>query len=164
MFFTIYGHGGHFDHVTRKIWTNFPSHILRSLHMKFEFNWPSGFREDVWKCLRTDDGWTTDKGHQSHWYTNSSPPSLRLRWANDRRMEWRITQIQYSPTFSKPGYKKAWKLPSRQRIKQMLYPHFFQLLCFVYSTIYWQDCIVERTFGTTTQQSITLPRLSRLLH
>ena len=33
--------------------------------MKFEFNWPSGFRgEDVWKCWRTDgrttDGRTTD--------------------------------------------------------------------------------------------------------
>ena len=42
-------------------WTNFCSAILRSLHMKFEFNWPSGFRgEDVWKCWRTDDGRTTD--------------------------------------------------------------------------------------------------------
>ena len=34
--------------------------------MKFEFNWPSGFRgEDVWKCWRTDDGRTdgrTDNG------------------------------------------------------------------------------------------------------
>ena len=37
--------------------TNFRSLILRSLHMKFEFNWPSGFRgEDVWKCWRTTDG------------------------------------------------------------------------------------------------------------
>ena len=35
----------------------FCSPILKSLHMKFEFNWPSGFRgEDVWKCWRTDDG------------------------------------------------------------------------------------------------------------
>ena len=49
----------------------FFSPILRSLHMKFEFNWPSGFRgEDVWKCWRTtddrrqttDDGRTTDDG------------------------------------------------------------------------------------------------------
>ena len=53
--FTIYGRGGHLGHVTRTIWTNFRSHILRSLHMKFEFNWPSGFR-DVWKCWQTDDG------------------------------------------------------------------------------------------------------------
>ena len=49
--------------------------------MKFEFNWPSGFREDVWKCWRTD-GRLTD-GHRSHWYTNSSPRSLRLRWAKN---------------------------------------------------------------------------------
>ena len=29
--------------------------FLRSLHMKFEFNWPSGFRgEDVWNCGQTD--------------------------------------------------------------------------------------------------------------
>ena len=61
MVFTIYGHGGHLGHVTRTIWTNFRSPILRSLHMKFEFNWPSGFRgEDVWKCWRTTDGRRTD--------------------------------------------------------------------------------------------------------
>ena len=29
---------------------------------------------------RTDDG-RTDDGRRSHWYTNSSPRSLRLRWA-----------------------------------------------------------------------------------
>ena len=29
--------------------------ILRSLHMKFEFNWPRGYRgEDFWNCGRTD--------------------------------------------------------------------------------------------------------------
>ena len=68
--------------MTRNIWTNFRSPILRSLHMKFEFNWPSGFRgEDVWKCWRTDGRRTTDDGRRSHWYTNSSPRSLRLRWA-----------------------------------------------------------------------------------
>ena len=45
--------------------------------MKFEFNWPSGFRgEDVWNCGRTD-------GRRSDWYTFSSPMSLRLRWAKN---------------------------------------------------------------------------------
>ena len=60
MVFTIilYGHGGHLGHATRTIWTNFRSPILRSIHMKFEFNWPSGFRGDVWKCWRTDAGVT----------------------------------------------------------------------------------------------------------
>ena len=42
--FTIYGRGGHLGHVTTTISTNFCSRALRSLHMKFEFNWPSGFR------------------------------------------------------------------------------------------------------------------------
>ena len=61
--FTIYGRGGHLGHVTKTIWTNFRSPILRSLHMKYEFNWPSSFRgEDVWKCWRTTDGRTTDAG------------------------------------------------------------------------------------------------------
>ena len=61
--FTIYGRGGHLGHVTKTIWTNFRSPILRSVHMKYEFNWPSSFRgEDVWKCWRTTDGRTTDAG------------------------------------------------------------------------------------------------------
>ena len=65
--------------------------------MKFEFNWPSGFRgEDVWKCWRTDDGQlTTDDGRRSHWYTNSSPRSLRLRWANN-------STVQSSPYYKHP--------------------------------------------------------------
>ena len=53
--FTIYGHGGHLGHMTRIIWEHFCSPILRSLHMKFEFNWPIGFRGGVWKCWRTGD-------------------------------------------------------------------------------------------------------------
>ena len=82
--FTIYGRGGHLGHVTRTIWTNFRSPILRSLHMKYEFNWPSSYRwEDVWKCWRTTDGRTTNDGGRSHWYTISSPMSRRLRWAKN---------------------------------------------------------------------------------
>ena len=70
--FTIYGHGGHLGHVIRTIWTNFHSPILRSLHMKYEFNWPRSFSgEDVWKFWRT-----ADDGRQGHWYTISSPMSL----------------------------------------------------------------------------------------
>ena len=40
--------------------------------MKFEFNWPSGFRGDVKKNV---DGRRTDR-HRSDWYT-----ILRLKWA-----------------------------------------------------------------------------------
>ena len=39
--FVPYGHG------TRTIRTNFHSPTQRSPHMKFEFDWPSGVREDV---------------------------------------------------------------------------------------------------------------------
>ena len=46
--FTIYWHGGHLGHVTWTIYTNFLSPFPRRLHIKFGFNWPSGFRgEDV---------------------------------------------------------------------------------------------------------------------
>ena len=45
---TINGHGGHLGHVTRTIEQTLVPHLLRSLHMKFEFDWPCGFRgEDV---------------------------------------------------------------------------------------------------------------------
>ena len=46
--FAIYGHGGHLGHVTWTIYTNFRSPFPRRLHIKFGFDWPSGFRgEDV---------------------------------------------------------------------------------------------------------------------
>ena len=37
-------HGGHLGHVTWTIYINFCSPFLRMLHMKFGFDWPSGFR------------------------------------------------------------------------------------------------------------------------
>ena len=46
--FTIYGRGGHLGHVTWTIYTNFRSPFPRRLHIKFGFDWPSGFGgEDV---------------------------------------------------------------------------------------------------------------------
>ena len=39
----MYGCGGHLGHVTKLFHVNFGLLIIRSLHMKFEFNWPSGF-------------------------------------------------------------------------------------------------------------------------
>ena len=47
--FTIYGRGGHLGHVTWTIYTNFGSHFPRRLHIKFGFDWPSSFREEVLK-------------------------------------------------------------------------------------------------------------------
>ena len=47
-FFTIYGRGGHLGHVTQRLRTNFRSPYPSKLHLKFGFDWPSGFRgEDV---------------------------------------------------------------------------------------------------------------------
>ena len=40
--FTIYGRGGHLYHVTKMFCINFGQLIIRSLHMKFEFNWANG--------------------------------------------------------------------------------------------------------------------------
>ena len=45
--FVIYSHGGHLSHVTITIYANFHSLFLRMLQVKFGFDWPSGFREDV---------------------------------------------------------------------------------------------------------------------
>ena len=44
--FTIYGRGGHLSHVTWSIYINFLYPFPRRLHMKFGFDWPSGFREE----------------------------------------------------------------------------------------------------------------------
>ena len=47
-FFTIWGHGSHLGHVTWTTYTNIHSPFPRRLHIKFGFDWPSGFRgEDV---------------------------------------------------------------------------------------------------------------------
>ena len=49
----------------------FNSRVLRSLHMKFEFDWPS-------RCLKM----LTD-GRRSHWYTIRSPMSLWPKIVSD---------------------------------------------------------------------------------
>ena len=41
--FTIYRFGGHLGHVTWTVYINFRSSIPWRLHMKFDFDWPSGF-------------------------------------------------------------------------------------------------------------------------
>ena len=45
MVFTIYGRSGHLDHVTKIFCINFGQLIIRSLHMKFEFNKANGLLE-----------------------------------------------------------------------------------------------------------------------
>ena len=75
--FTIYGRGGHLGHVTQTPRTNFCSPIPLRLQMKFGFDWPCGFGEDLWKWWMDGqwmDGQTTDHG-----YTISSPMSLKAQ-------------------------------------------------------------------------------------
>ena len=45
MVYTIYGCGAHLGHVMPQ--TNFRSPYPRRLHIKFGFDWPSGFGEDL---------------------------------------------------------------------------------------------------------------------
>ena len=44
--FTIYGHGGHLGHVTQMPRTKYHSPFPRRLHIKFDFDRPSGFGEE----------------------------------------------------------------------------------------------------------------------
>ena len=46
-FFTIYGRGGHLGHVTKMPGTKFRSPYPRRLHIKFGFDRPRGFGEDL---------------------------------------------------------------------------------------------------------------------
>ena len=51
--FTIYGHGGHLGNVTTIVSINFHFLVPESLHIKFGFDWPSGFWEKpvlIFKC------------------------------------------------------------------------------------------------------------------
>ena len=42
----MYGHGGHLGHVTWISYIHIGSAFLLMLHIKFGFDWPSGFRGD----------------------------------------------------------------------------------------------------------------------
>ena len=44
--FLPYGRGRHLGHVTQMLRANFCYPYPRRLHIKFGFDWPSGFREE----------------------------------------------------------------------------------------------------------------------
>ena len=80
--FTKYGRGGHLGHVTWTIFTNFRSPFPTRLHIKFGFDWPSGFRwDDLWKWW-TDGRTPTDDGRTRAWWVHYKLTlwALRLRW------------------------------------------------------------------------------------
>ena len=65
--FTIHGHDGHLGHMT-----NFHSPFPRRLHIKFGFDWPSGFQSR--RSLKMVDGRRTDDDRRRlDGYTISSP-------------------------------------------------------------------------------------------
>ena len=45
--FNAYGHGADLGHVTKIILTDLCLLFQRKFFIKFRFDWPSGFREDV---------------------------------------------------------------------------------------------------------------------
>ena len=78
MVFTIYGRGGHLGHVTWISRLNLKCHYPRRLHIKFQLDRPSGFRDEIFEIVdddddgrtttttdgrRTDDGRTPAHGH-----------------------------------------------------------------------------------------------------
>ena len=73
--FTIYGRGGHLGHVTQMPRTYIRSPYPRRLHIKFGFDWPSGFSEGDVKAL-----WTTDGHGQRPWvyYKLTYEPSAQV--------------------------------------------------------------------------------------
>ena len=54
---------GFLPYMTWTIYINFRSPFPRRLHIKFGFDWPSGFRgEDLWKWWTPTDDGRTDAG------------------------------------------------------------------------------------------------------
>ena len=53
--FTIYGRGSHLGHVTQILQSNFRSPYPWMLHIKFHFDWPSGFRGEDLCQVSMDD-------------------------------------------------------------------------------------------------------------
>ena len=43
--YAIYSHDGYLGHVTLTFYTKFLTPYLTMLHIKFDFNWPRGFRQ-----------------------------------------------------------------------------------------------------------------------
>ena len=82
--FTIYGHGGHLGNVTTIVSIYFHFLVPESLHIKFGFDWPSGFWEEpvlIFKC--------------------------KWRWAKVKKWPWPsiLTYLHYLNWFQVSGCK-----------------------------------------------------------
>ena len=76
----IFGRGGHLGHVTWISRSNLKCHYPRRLHIKFQLDRPSGFREEDHGFEIVDDGRTTDGRMPDHGHPISSPcePSAQV--------------------------------------------------------------------------------------
>ena len=89
-----------------QFWSNLPQNLCSHsptpvmLHIKFDQDWPTGFRDiQVWMCGRRRTTTTDDDGRRrttttdgdgratDHWYTISSPCEHSLRWAKNADAE-----------------------------------------------------------------------------
>ena len=73
--FAIYSHDDHLGHVTLTIYIIFPSPFLTMLHIKFGFDWPSGFREEYYghihlQYIAPGQGQTTPWEHFFFFFIN----------------------------------------------------------------------------------------------
>ena len=95
--FTIYGHGGHLGHVTWIIYIHIDNTIL---HIKYGFEWPSGFRgEDVLNIMEIymyiEPGW----GHMSPWgpfFSESLIFSHTAHFLQDIPFKWHFKSFPHS--------------------------------------------------------------------
>ena len=100
--FIIYGHGEHLCHVTWNVWIKFLFPYPWRFHMKFGFNWPSGFREeDVWKCC-----WRTTYYGRRTTDNRGLPILLARQWAFGSG-ELKIEQYTWKWTESGVYYNTA---------------------------------------------------------
>ena len=141
--YTIYSHDG-------SSWsydTNFHSSFLTMLQIKFGFDWPSGFREDVWNCgRRTDAGaWvycnfgsgelqSISQRHDESGDANMRKLDLSMKYFRSRdqivlmrKSKIHIKQIlsDWSLFLTSEHKCSKWSCPEKRKLYQWIYQCFF---------------------------------------
>ena len=123
----------HLGHVTRTIWTNFRCRVLRSLNMKFEFNWPIG---PVVLEEKNVDGWTPE---WLVYYKLINYPSAKMS-LKDKGMKLFVTDIvigTYRPNeiYSVPNWGVwSWLVFSRWLFGWKYDPVYLMYSCILITT------------------------------
>ena len=102
--FTIYGRGGHLGLVTQMPQTNFRSPDPWRLHMKFGFDWPSGFEEDLWKW------WTDNRPCLYYNLTNEPKGSGELTSSMVPVKTFRTPKKERTPFYFLSSPVKQWEV------------------------------------------------------